>query len=144
MPSFFRIAQVDNRLWFKRIFILMAISAISLLSLTGCAHIDTCKYSAIDLVEKTIMVPTNSFGLDARLKKALYRHGWKFGGDQSHYTLTTSWSWDGYCVEDRCPIYKFNISIVDNRAGDVVLKMSGRHSQEAIVPEFNKALENGS
>jgi hypothetical protein len=127
-----------------RNFFLLATAIISTAALSGCAHINTRKSGQMDLAERTITVPSNGFGLDARLNKALLRHGWKLGGAQTRYTLTTSWSWDGYCVEDRCPIYKFNIFIVDNRTGGVVVKMSGRHSQEAMVPEFNKALQNGS
>jgi hypothetical protein len=122
---------------------MMATAVIGLLMLLGCAHIDIQKSVRIDVSERTMTVPANHFGFDARLDKALLRHGWQLGGKQSRYTLTTSWSWDGYCVEDRCPIYKFNISIIDNRTGGMVLKMSGRHSQEAIVSAFNKALQNG-
>jgi hypothetical protein len=127
-----------------RNFFLLATAVINTIAISGCAHIDTRKSGQIDLAERTITAPSNGFGLDARLNKALFRHGWKLGGAQTRYTLTTSWYWDGYCVYDSCPIYKFKISIVDNRTGGVVLKMSGRHSQEAIVPEFNKALKNGS
>ena len=122
----------------------MATAVIGLLMLPSCAQIDIQKSARIDVSERTMTVPANGFGFDDRLKKALYRHGWKMGGANTRYTLNTIWFWDGYCVEDRCPIYKFNIFIIDNRTGGMVLKMSGRHSQEAIVPAFNKALQNGS
>ena len=124
-----------------RNFFLLATAFIGTTALSGCAHIDTRKSGQIDLEEQTITVPTNGFGFDARLNKALYRHGWKMGGANTRYTLNTIWYWDGYCVEDECPIYKFRISITDNRTSEILLKMSGRHSQEAIVVEFNKALQ---
>lgn len=127
-----------------RNFFLLATAFIGTTALSGCAHIDTRKSGQIDLAERTMTVPANRFGFDARLDKALLRHGWKLGGVQTRYTLMTSWSWDGYCVEDCCPIYKFNISIIDNRTGGMVLKISGRHSLEAIVPAFNKVLQNGA
>ena len=125
----------------RKTFVLLALMASILLSLIGCGHIDIRKSAKIDLAEQTITVPTNGFGFDARLNKALYRHGWKMGGANTRYTLNTIWYWDGYCVEDECPIYKFRISITDNRTSEILLKMSGRHSQEAIVAQFNKALQ---
>ena len=75
-----------------RNFFLLATAFIGTTALSGCAHIDTRKSGQIDLAERTMTVPANRFGFDARL----------------------------------------------------VLKISGRHSLEAIVPAFNKALQNGA
>lgn len=133
------------------------------LFLFGCASTDVHKYASVDQSEKTITVPPGSGGLLGPIKQELADQGWKavvyrgpnvtegslgektriesYSTFNSRYRLLLRDQRVDYCVPVGGPMYRFDISVIDNKSGSELLTMSGRGCETTIVDKFKDALK---
>lgn len=134
--------------------------------LSGCATHNIESYNQLDLSEKRITVPPGGGGLVGAIKSALKKEGWSlavyrgprvtegsFGKDtrlEEYSTFNTRYTifiaYDQYDVRfpDLEPMYRYDISFVDNDTGEEVMTMSGRDARPTIVKKFLEALNQSS
>ncbi len=142
----------------KKLLFIVLVPAI----LTGCASNKIHTFGKIDADQKSITVPTGSSGLKGEIKSYLNNNGWELvvyqGAEvtegsmeedsktktydtfNSRYNLKMSWDHYDYCMTFQ-PLVWYEISIIDNKAGEEVLAMSGKGCEKNIVKKFAKQLE---
>jgi len=140
----------------KRIFLLIAVIALS-----ACSHIEVQHYETMDLSDKTMSVPPGTKWLIGELKKSLISSGWElliYDGasttsgtagakvELSHtkafnarYRLAIAATWYNQCM-DYTNAVSFDLSVIDNNKGKEVFTMSGNGCESDIVKAFNNAL----
>jgi len=141
----------------KKIFVL---EILAMLVLCGCESIQVDRCGTIDQTEKTMSVPPGNLGLTGDVKRALKSNGWRLyviakgkevttKGEETDETVWAAKSryrmlldWVQVDVDLLLnPIYRFNLSLSDNRTGEEMISISGKRvSGERAAEEFLKEL----
>lgn len=143
---------------FKRLLVL----CFALIFLGACATGELRQYGNFDPTEKTITVPAGG-GFYADIKDIFKRNGWKIvvdkGSDvmegnigtrfriESHdsyktrYRMAMEYRSSGYCVGYMEPLYKFNISVIDNGTGEEIFVLDGRSCSSIALEQIESALK---
>jgi hypothetical protein len=134
-------------------------------TLCGCITHDVQRYAAIDSTEKTVTVPAGSKGLKGALKKALAEMGWRLAVDRGPSVVegdlgekTRLESYDTFNTRyrlreessqiDVCfnlqPLYEYDITFIDNKAGSEVFTIEGRGCEGGVIAKLREALTSGA
>ena len=131
---------------------------------TGCATYNVHNYSTLDFSDKSITVPSSSYGLKGALKDFFKKSNWKLLVDRGPITTKGSVgsnvkveSYDTFktryrlevdsnrfdtCVFPFSPFLYYNISLVDNKTGMEVFALEGKGCQKVILKKFRRIIES--
>lgn len=128
-------------------------------ALGGCASTDVQRYGEIDAQQRTITVPPGGLGLTGKIKAGLVAQGWQMAVYEgptvtegqvgastnvktsdtfnTRYRLLIDWEAFDICLNLQQAI-RYDISIIDNKAGSEVATMSGRGCSSDVADQFLK------
>ena len=129
--------------------------------LSACVSADLRQYGTIDRTQQSITVPPGS-GLTAEVKDVFKQNGWKLVVDHGPQTIEGSIGQNlrlekfetfntryrlilasievDTCLGHFDSLYRYDMSMIDNKTGEEIMVMGGRACESQIVDRIQKFL----